>query len=133
VIEPIIFNNGFLVNKKSFSRGSARERKFRRIELVKIKSCIILKSLVLFEWKTAEVSFEKSIRDIAQFGRAPALGAGGRRFKSYYPESYFWTIRKGFLGSFGSKGKKIQFHLKKLSKLLIEFYLFFIIIVFYCY
>ena len=25
-------------------------------------------------------------RDIAQLGRAPALGAGGRRFKSYYPE-----------------------------------------------
>ena len=27
-----------------------------------------------------------SIRDIAQLGRAPALGAGSRRFKSYYPE-----------------------------------------------
>ena len=26
------------------------------------------------------------IRDIAQLGRAPALGAGCRRFKSYYPE-----------------------------------------------
>ena len=26
-------------------------------------------------------------RDIAQLGRAPALGAGGRRFKSYYPDS----------------------------------------------
>ena len=25
-------------------------------------------------------------RDIAQLGRAPALGAGGRRFKSYYPD-----------------------------------------------
>ena len=25
-------------------------------------------------------------RDIAQLGRAPALGAGCRRFKSYYPE-----------------------------------------------
>ena len=29
-----------------------------------------------------------SIRDIAQLGRAPALGAGCRRFKSYYPETY---------------------------------------------
>ena len=28
------------------------------------------------------------IRDIAQLGRAPALGAGGRRFKSYYPDRY---------------------------------------------
>ena len=27
------------------------------------------------------------LRDIAQLGRAPALGAGGRRFNSYYPES----------------------------------------------
>jgi hypothetical protein len=26
-------------------------------------------------------------RDIAQLGRAPALGAGCRRFKSYYPET----------------------------------------------
>jgi hypothetical protein len=42
-------------------------------------------------------------------------------------------IWKGFSVSFGSKRKKIQFHPKKLSKLLIEFYLFFIIIVFYCY
>jgi hypothetical protein len=25
-------------------------------------------------------------RDIAQFGSAPALGAGGRRFKSCYPD-----------------------------------------------
>ena len=25
-------------------------------------------------------------RDIAQFGSAPALGAGCRRFKSYYPD-----------------------------------------------
>ena len=27
------------------------------------------------------------IRDIAQLGRAPALGAGCRRFKSYYPDT----------------------------------------------
>lgn len=27
------------------------------------------------------------IRDIAQLGRAPALGAGCRRFKSYYPDN----------------------------------------------
>ena len=27
-------------------------------------------------------------RDIAQLGRAPALGAGCRRFKSYYPELF---------------------------------------------
>ena len=74
---------GFLSIKKVFSRAS----EIRRIELVKINSCIIGKSLVLFLSETPEVSFEQSIRDIAQFGRAPALGAGGRRFKSYYPES----------------------------------------------
>ena len=27
-----------------------------------------------------------NVRDIAQFGRVPALGAGCRRFKSYYPD-----------------------------------------------
>ena len=36
-------------------------------------------------WKEPESIPE--IRDIAQLGRAPALGAGGRRFKSYYPEN----------------------------------------------
>jgi hypothetical protein len=30
-----------------------------------------------------------SLRDIAQLGRAPALGAGCRRFKSYYPEIFY--------------------------------------------
>jgi hypothetical protein len=53
----------------------------------KITSCIIRKSLVVLVLETREVSFQKFIRDIAQFGRAPALGAGGRRFKSYYPDS----------------------------------------------
>ena len=33
------------------------------------------------------------IRDIAQLGRAPALGAGGRRFKSYYPECSIATLK----------------------------------------
>lgn len=37
------------------------------------------------------------IRDIAQLGRAPALGAGGRRFKSYYPDLNFNTIGQFFL------------------------------------
>ena len=32
------------------------------------------------------VSVYHLIRDIAQLGRAPALGAGCRRFKSYYPD-----------------------------------------------
>ncbi len=132
MIEPIIFNNGFLVNKKSFLE-TFRGRRFERSEMVKIKSCIIRKSLVLFLSETREGFFKNSIRDIAQFGRAPALGAGGRRFKSYYPESSVFTIWKEFSINFGLKGKKIQFHPKKLSKLLIEFYLFFIIIVFYCY
>ena len=27
-----------------------------------------------------------SVRDVAQFGRALALGASGRRFKSYHPD-----------------------------------------------
>ncbi len=76
----------FLSIKKVFSRASERRGKFGRIELLKIKSCIIRKSLVVFVVEMPKVSFKKSIRDIAQFGRAPALGAGGRRFKSYYPE-----------------------------------------------
>ena len=30
-------------------------------------------------------------RDIAQLGRVPALGAGCRRFKSYYPDEIILT------------------------------------------
>ena len=32
----------------------------------------------------------RQVRDIAQLGRVPALGAGCRRFKSYYPEHWFF-------------------------------------------
>ena len=38
--------------------------------------------------------FMNQIRDIAQLGRAPALGAGGRRFKSYYPDYSYLVINK---------------------------------------
>ena len=30
------------------------------------------------------------IRDIAQFGRVPALGVGCRRFESYYPDGFLY-------------------------------------------
>ncbi len=70
----------FLSIKKVFPDLRREEASLRGI---KINSCIIRKSLVVFLAETPEVSFKKSIRDIAQFGRAPALGAGGRRFKSY--------------------------------------------------
>ena len=40
--------------------------------------------MINFNWSSLEL--DSSSRDIAQFGRAPALGVGGRRFKSYYPE-----------------------------------------------
>jgi hypothetical protein len=33
-------------------------------------------------------------RDIAQLGRAPALGAGGRRFESYYPEPHIYITKR---------------------------------------
>ena len=39
-----------------------------------------------------EINFNSFVRDIAQFGRAPALGAGCRRFKSYYPEESFFSL-----------------------------------------
>jgi hypothetical protein len=44
------------------------------------------------------LSGSSSIRDIAQLGRAPALGAGCRRFKSYYPESSFRTCFENLVG-----------------------------------
>lgn len=52
----------------------------------RVKYCIINENVVLFQYRTSHVKLSL-IRDIAQLGRAPALGAGGRRFKSYYPDS----------------------------------------------
>ena len=43
--------------------------------------------MLLFFKNQKETESILEIRDIAQLGRAPALGAGGRRFKSYYPEN----------------------------------------------
>ena len=45
--------------------------------------------MFLLLYKVSNLELSSSIRDIAQLGRAPALGAGGRRFKSYYPERSF--------------------------------------------
>ena len=53
------------------------------------------------------------IRDIAQLGRAPALGAGCRRFKSYYPEIQISKIKLG----------------KEALQMLMEFNLFFILFI----
>ena len=53
------------------------------------------------------------VRDIAQLGRAPALGAGCRRFKSYYPD----------LSKILERIKLV----KDSKELLIEFNLFFIL------
>jgi hypothetical protein len=39
------------------------------------------------------------IRDIAQLGRAPALGAGCRRFKSYYPDFGSFCRNKSWFAS----------------------------------
>ena len=33
-------------------------------------------------------------RDIAQFGRVPALGAGCHRFESYYPDRFLNSVKK---------------------------------------
>jgi hypothetical protein len=38
--------------------------------------------------KVSILRIDDLIRDIAQLGRAPALGAGCRRFKSYYPDVF---------------------------------------------
>ena len=51
-----------------------------------LKPCLIEENLVEY---CLEKRFQKQrifLRDIAQLGRAPALGAGCRRFKSYYPD-----------------------------------------------
>ena len=39
--------------------------------------------------QNANVPLHLSIRDVAQSGSAPALGAGGREFKSPHPDQFF--------------------------------------------
>ena len=61
--------------------------------------------------QSSELRLFLLIRDIAQLGRAPALGAGCRRFKSYYPEIEIYKI-------------KLR---KEALQMLMEFNLFFIL------
>lgn len=50
------------------------------------------------------------IRDIAQLGRAPALGAGCRRFKSYYPDTSNF-IKHTFLKKLSQEAKEVLIEL----------------------
>ena len=49
--------------------------------------------MTLSKLKVDNLGLFRKSRDIAQLGRAPALGAGGRRFKSYYPESSYFQFK----------------------------------------
>ncbi len=40
------------------------------------------------------------LRDVAQLGRAPGLGPGGRRFKSCHPDHLILEIKTQVLGLF---------------------------------
>ena len=40
------------------------------------------------EFPFVEYENSASHPDVAQFGSAPGLGPGGRRFKSYYPDHW---------------------------------------------
>src|SRR5262247_3284614 len=53
--------------------------------------------LVRFQdWRKVLVSRRIAARGIAQPGRAPALGAGGRRFESCCPDQYLAQIPNSF-------------------------------------
>ena len=51
------------------------------------------------------------IRDVAQLGRVPALGADGRRFKSCYPDSFTTSLI-----SSNSLAHETNFKLRRLKK-----------------
>ena len=79
--------NGFLNFQKALNE------EWYNLSLIKFlflsRPCIINPNLVPSNLTGSFLSKlePNKIRDIAQLGRAPALGAGGRRFKSYYPEN----------------------------------------------
>ena len=69
----------------------------------------------MIDWRLIKNQRTQSlIRDIAQLGRAPALGAGCRRFKSYYPDS-----------SDGSETRRLR---QIGQKVLLQFEFFFILL-----
>ena len=50
------------------------------------RGCFGIHDRVYASYQYCDIIILLKIRDIAQFGSAPALGAGCRRFKSYYPD-----------------------------------------------
>jgi hypothetical protein len=38
------------------------------------------------------IDYRSKNRDVAQFGSAPVLGTGGRRFESCHPDIYFYYL-----------------------------------------
>ncbi len=48
---------------------------------------------LLFSWQNVW-TLNKVIRDIAQSGSAPALGAGCREFESLYPDQFYYLLEE---------------------------------------
>ena len=76
------FTSHFRLN---FDRESRNNKKKLKV-ILKIFNC--LTEFMLCDIINLSLNIFK--RDIAQFGRVPALGAGCRRFKSYYPDFFFF-------------------------------------------
>jgi hypothetical protein len=50
------------------------------------------------------IDYRSKNRDVAQFGSAPVLGTGGRRFESCHPDIYFYYLFFFYVLIFLSRG-----------------------------
>ena len=93
----MIFNQiQIIISEQNRSQSNRFSTSLPRI-LLTSSEALVKYSKIDYTWRQL-ASQSILIRDIAQLGRAPALGAGCRRFKSCYPESFFFSL--SFLSSF---------------------------------
>ena len=75
---------------KIMEKNDILSKKSRKIEIIrkKVLTFILIYDIIILVWEYLRNRRYSLERCIAQLGSAPALGAGGRRFKSYYTDHY---------------------------------------------
>ena len=73
---------------KIMEKNDILSKKSRKIEIIrkKVLTFILIYDIIFLVWEYLRNWKYSLERCIAQLGSAPALGAGGRRFKSYYTD-----------------------------------------------
>jgi hypothetical protein len=128
---PLCGHFEFLLNDKRQSHHTSKEevkQAFIRQTLVVTRTCVYkVKAkvqmstngqrmgvfLLFLYWKMMQNCDTLYVcREMAQLGRAPGSGSGGRRFKSCFPDHFFYKKAKRFLLTFMiKKGRRTFLYL----------------------